>query len=262
MNAATEIDRLLDEHGAVLLRDDKHRVYRLPNGQKFTSPKTPSDHRSMRNNLSSLRHALGVVHQTPNQEGERKMQQQRPTPPTAPQPAPPPPKVESLKERIEAAIASEEAIQEKLLAEAQAHERKVHMLKALLPFTDDPATEDALRGVLPAVEPPAPARPVAPAPPDAITERVQVTRQLVLAATQTFDDPFTVNDVLSLMANGRQIDSNERVRVRASIAQAMMTLHERGELIKEQEHFGRRQTIWRKAELNGTNHSNGVGTRA
>jgi len=31
-------------------------------------------------------------------------------------------------------------------------------------------------------------------------------------------------------------------------------------LVKEQEHFGRRQTIWRKAQLNG--HSNGVGTRA
>lgn len=262
MNAATEIDRLLDEHGAVLLRDDKHRIYRLPNGQKFTSPKTPSDHRSMRNNLSSLRHALGVVRQNHNPKGEQKMQPQRSTPPAAPEPAPPPPKVESLKQRIEAAIATEEAMQEKLLAEAQAHERRVHMLKALLPFADDPATEDALRGVLPAVEPPAPVKPVAPPPPDAITERVQVTRQLVLAATQTFEEPFTVNEVLALMANGRQIDPDERVRVRASVAQAMMTLHERGELVKEQEHFGRRQTIWRRAELNGNGHSNGVGTRA
>ncbi|MCL5744571.1 MAG: hypothetical protein M1541_11695, partial [Acidobacteria bacterium] len=180
--------------------------------------------------------------------------------PAAPEPAPPPPKVESLKQRIEGAIATEEAMQEKLLAEAQAHERKVHMLKALLPFADEPATEDALRGVLPAVEPPAPQKPGAPAPPDAITERVQVTRQLVLAATQTFLETFTVNDVMSLMVNGRQIDPGERGRVRASIAQAMVTLHERGELVKEQEHFGRRQTIWRKAQLNG-NH-NGVGTRA
>lgn len=262
MNAATEIDRLLDEHGAVLLREDKHRVYRLPNGQKFTSPKTPSDHRSMRNNLSSLRHALGVVHQNHNPKGEQKMQPQRSTPPAASEPAPTPPKVESLKQRIEAAIATEEAMQEKLLAEAQAHERKVHMLKALLPFADEGATEDALRGVLPTLEPPAPVKPAVPPPPDAITERVQVTRQLVLAATQTFDEPFTVNDVLILMANGRHIDPDERVRVRASVAQAMMTLHERGELVKEQEHFGRRQTIWRRAELNGNGHSNGVGTRA
>lgn len=186
-----------------------------------------------------------------------------------PVPAPPPPAPapatetkESLKQRIEAAIASEEAIQEKLLAEAQAHERRVQMLKALLPFADDPATEGALRDVLPAVEAPATAKPVAPPPPEAITERVQVTRQLVLAATQTFNETFTVNDVMALMVNGHQIDPDERGRVRSSIAQAMVTLHERGELVKHQEHFGRRQTIWRKAQLNGNGHSNGVGTRA
>ncbi len=69
----------------------------------------------------------------------------------------------------------------------------------------------------------------------------------------------TVNDVMALMVNGRQIDPDERGRVRSSIAQSMVTLHDRGELVKEQEHFGRRQTIWRKAQLNG--HRNGVGTR-
>jgi hypothetical protein len=99
-------------------------------------------------------------------------------------------------------------------------------------------------------------------PPEAITERVQVTRQLVLAATQTLDAPFTVNDVMAVMVNGRQIELDERGRVRASIAQAMTTLYERGELVKEQEHFGRRQTIWRKAQLNGNRHHDGVGTRA
>lgn len=259
MNAAAEIDRLLDEHGAVLLRHDKHRVYRLPNGQKFTSPKTPSDRRSMLNNLASLRHALGVIHDNHMPKGEPKVEIQGPAADTVITPPPPQPRIESLKERIESAMASEEAIQEKLLAEAQAHERKVHMLKALLPFADDPNTEGSLRSVLPALNP-APAKPAVPSPPDAITERVQVTRQFVLAATQTFDEPFTVNDVMTLMVNGRQIEGDERGRVRQSIAQAMATLHERGELTKEQEHFGRRQTIWRKAQLNG--HGNGVGTRA
>jgi hypothetical protein len=168
--------------------------------------------------------------------------------------------VESLKQRIDTAIASEETIQEKLLAEAQAHERTVHMLRALLPFADDPKIEQSLREILPVPEPPPSPQPAVPPPPDAITERVQVTRQLVLAATQTFDETFTVNDVMALMVNGRPIDPDERGRVRSSIAQSMVTLHERGELVKEQEHFGRRQTIWRKAQLNG--HSNGVGTRA
>jgi hypothetical protein len=247
----------------VLVRRKKHLVYRLPNGTTYTRAKTASDHRAERNNLSILRQALGACATNPDHQEKRQMESQCTTPPAVAAPPPSaPPQPESIKQRIEAAIASEEAIQEKLLAEAQVHERKVQMLKALLPFAEDPATEDALRGVLPAVEPPAPPKPVVPPPPDSITERVQVTRQLVLAATQTFDETFTVNDVMALMVNGHQIDSDERGRVRASIAQAMVTLHERGELVKEQEHFGRRQTIWRKAHLNGNGHSNGVGTRA
>ena len=131
------------------------------------------------------------------------------------------------------------------------------MLKALLPFTDDPAIEDSLRGVLPALEPPAPPKPaLVPEPPQVISEPVQVTRQLVFAATQTFDGTFTVNDVMDLMTSSREIEGRERVRVRQSIAQAMVTLHERGELIKEQEHHGRQQTVWTKAALHG--HSVGI----
>jgi hypothetical protein len=31
-----------------------------------------------------------------------------------------------------------------------------------------------------------------------------------------------------------------------------MTLHERGELLKVEEHNGRSQTVWQKAKLNGS----------
>ena len=168
---------------------------------------------------------------------------------------------ESLKSRIEVAILDEEAAQEKLLAAAQTRERRVHMLKALLPFADDPATEDALRTLLPAIQAPMPCpapEPPCPEPPQAITERVQVTRQLVFAATQTFDDPFTVNDVLARMTGGAAIDVQERQRVRSSIAGAMIALLDRGELIREVEGFGKRQAIWRKALLNGTGNGQGV----
>jgi hypothetical protein len=261
MNAVVETDRLLSDHGAILVREGKHRIYQLPGGQMFTRPKTPSDHRSTLNNLASLRRALGIRRaQSPSKGEEMDMPEQSPA--AVPAPELRVPAVETFKQRIEAAIASEEATQEKLLAEAQAHERKVHMLKALLPFAEDANTEGSLRSILPSAEAPAPPEPGSPpAPPDAITERVQVTRQLVLAATQTFDEPFTVNDVMTLMVNGREIEGDERGRVRQSIAQAMATLHERGKLVKEQEHFGRRQTIWRKAQLNG-GYSNGIGTRA
>ena len=95
-------------------------------------------------------------------------------------------------------------------------------------------------------------------PPQQIVERVQVTRQLVFAATQTFGEKFTVNDVMDLMTGGRQIEGRERLRVRQSIAAAMVSLHERGELLKAEEHYGRSQTVWQKAELNGKGHVNGA----
>ena len=266
MNAAVEVSRLLNESGAVLVRQNKHLVYRLPNGQTFVAAKTPSDPaRAAKNNLSQLRRALGIVRETPDLKGEESAMPVAVAAAPANEPstqAPQEPtRKDSLKERIEAAITTEEAIQEKLLADAQAHERRVHMLKALLPFTDDPAIEDSLRGVLPALEPPAPPKPaLVPEPPQAITERVQVTRQLVLAATQTFEDTFTVNDVLGLMTGGRQIDKPERQRVRSSILGAMITLRQHGELIMETQAFGKRQATWRKAILNGNGRRDGVGS--
>jgi len=167
----------------------------------------------------------------------------------------------SLKERLEAAIREGEAIQEKLMAEAQAAERRVGMLKVLLPYAEEPAAEESLRTVLP--PPPTPPQLSAPQPPrveppQQIVERVQVTRQLVFAATQTFSETFTVNDVMDLMTGGRQIEGKERLRVRQSIAAAMVSLHERGELLKVEEHYGRSQAVWQKAELNGKGHANGA----
>ncbi len=41
-----------------------------------------------------------------------------------------------------------------------------------------------------------------------------MTRQLVLAATQTFEDTFTVNDVLAEMTGNQKLDPPERLRVR------------------------------------------------
>lgn len=261
MNAELELDRLLKER-AVLVRQNKHLVYRLPNGQSFVVAKTSSDPvRAARNSLSDLRRALGI--ERGNHRGKEEPPSMETTqlvlPPAerAPAPASLPEQRDSLQKRIEAAIAGEETQLEKVMAEAQQIERRVQMLRALLPFADDPAAEGALRSVLPSMQtPPSPPPAARPEPPQRITERVQVTRQLVLAATQTFDGPFTVNDVLHLMAGERQIDALERTRIRTSIAQAMVSLYERGELIREAEGKGRQQAIWRKADLNGQ------GTRA
>lgn len=257
MNAADEVNRLLKDHNAVLVRQNKHLVYRLANGQNFVVAKTSSDpDRAAKNNLSELRHALGIVRETPKPKGNAVMPIEQK--PAQVAPAPPTPKEEPLKARVEAAIACEEAAQEKLLSEAQAVERRIQMLKAVLPFTEDPAIEASLRALLPTAEPLAPAPP--PEPPQRITERVQVTRQLVLAATQTFEETFTVNDVMALMTGGRQIDPQERLRIRSSIAQSVTTLFDRGELVRESEGYGKRQAVWRKAALNG--NGNGAWTGA
>jgi hypothetical protein len=271
MNAKHEIDRLLEESGAVLVRQNKHLVYRLPNGRNFVAPKTPSDPvRGAKNGLSDLRRALELPRESAGQPQETMPMEQHTKPiqqepgswtPVSPQQDARVQLQESIRLRIDAMIAREESIQERLLGEAQAVERRVHMLKALLPFSDDPTIEQALRSILPAIEPPAPApRAVAapPEPPQVISEPVQVTRQLVYAATQTFDGSFTVNDVMDLMTGARKIEGRERARVRQAIAQAMISLHDRGELIKEQEHHGRQQTVWKKAGPNGA----GVGKRA
>jgi hypothetical protein len=276
MNASVEVSKLLEQSGAVLVRHKKHLVYRLPNGQNFISPKTPGDRRNAVNQLSNLRRALAAEPASSNQTQQpppqgatcAKEHNDMPATQNATQPPPPPttanveePKL-SLKERLDAAIREGEAIQEKLMAEAQTAERRVGMLKALLPYADEPAAEEALRTILPAPPPP-PAQLSAPQPPrveppQQIVERVQVTRQLVFAATQTFGKKFTVNDVMDLMTGGRQIEGRERLRVRQSIAAAMVSLHERGELLKVEEHYGRSQTVWQKAELNGKGPANGA----
>ena len=260
MNPTVTLNRILRNCGAQRVYEDNQLVYLLPNGNRFTRG-GPNNHRPALQELRELRRALKGL-PTPPEEGRETMPDQRPVAQPVPTPEPQPVCDDHpLKTRIEAAIASEESTQERLLAEAAAHERKVHMLKALLPFAEDPATEEALRGVLPVAATPAPVvSPPPPAPPQQITDRVQVTRQLVFAATQTFDDAFTVNDVVERMTGSANVDAAERQRVRSSIAQAMATLHERGEVVKESQGIGRQQTVWRKAILKI--NSNGAGMHA
>jgi hypothetical protein len=253
MDAADEIRRLLAQHKAVLVRQNKHMVFRLPTGQNFVLAKTPGDPaRAAKNGLAELRRALGIVRVAPAPKGVPQMEEL--TTPIVAEPQPAPSVLqsrESLKQRLEAAIACTEQEQEALLAAAQKIEQRIQMLKALLPFAEDPAAEEGLRSVLPTVQPPSLPTPTPPEPPQRITDRVQVTRQLVFAATQTFEDTFTVSDVLALMTGGRLIDTPERLRVRSSIAQCMISLLDRGELIRVAEGIGKRQAIWRKVSLDG-----------
>lgn len=76
MSAADQVEDLLRESGAELIRDHKHLVYRLPNGNKFTRAKTPSDRKAAHNDLSDLRRALGIEN-AGNGEGERREKRQK-----------------------------------------------------------------------------------------------------------------------------------------------------------------------------------------
>jgi len=155
-----------------------------------------------------------------------------------------------MRERWAAAIEQAEAYLARLMAEAQIAEQRVNMLKAMETYVDNPMFEDTLRAVLPNAAPvkavsPEPPRAIPEPPPQQISEYVQVTRQLVYAAAQTFNDTFTVNNVVDRMVNGAQIDRRERLRVRNSVAQAMITLMERGELLRESKGIGRQQSVFR-----------------
>lgn len=68
MTVTEEIETLLKEHGAVLDRQHKHPVWRLPDGRIFVAASTPGDVRWERNSLADLRRLLGVkrvVHKNP-----------------------------------------------------------------------------------------------------------------------------------------------------------------------------------------------------
>jgi hypothetical protein len=68
---------MLERNGATEIRSAKHRVWRLPNGHKFTVANTPSCPRAYRNALHDLRRLLG---QTPTVAviGERREKKPKP----------------------------------------------------------------------------------------------------------------------------------------------------------------------------------------
>jgi hypothetical protein len=77
MDAAQEVNRMLEENGAVLKRNKKHEVWELPNGQTFVRASTPGDSRAAFNELSQLRRCLGIDDKRgePGERRERKAKQ-------------------------------------------------------------------------------------------------------------------------------------------------------------------------------------------
>lgn len=63
MDAKRELEELLKASGAVLKRANKHQVWELPDGRKFTHASTPGDVRAWDNALCNLRKLLGIKRQ-------------------------------------------------------------------------------------------------------------------------------------------------------------------------------------------------------
>jgi predicted RNA binding protein YcfA (HicA-like mRNA interferase family) len=55
-----EILAMLNDAGARLARQRKHRIFRFPDGRIWVVPKTPSDVHAWKNNLSDLRRRLNL----------------------------------------------------------------------------------------------------------------------------------------------------------------------------------------------------------
>jgi hypothetical protein len=51
---------MLNDAGAVLVRERKHKIFRFQDGRIWVIPSTPGDSRAWRNNLAGLRRRLAV----------------------------------------------------------------------------------------------------------------------------------------------------------------------------------------------------------
>ena len=272
MNPAIEVDRLLEQSGAVLIRQNKHYVYKLPNGKSFVRSKTPSDHRAAHNSLQDLRRMLGVavVKETTQAVQASEMttapaaavppalQQPipTPTPEPPPPPPPPPPAAATLADRLAAAVTAAEEEQEQYLLAAQVAERKVHMLKALEPFIGDQPIEHTLRALLGAPKPPSPPSPVVKAATVAAPQQARqsptpfpvfVTRDLVFEVAKRLgadNNAFTTVQITEIMIGDQKVSPKDRTRIMASISHAVTVLGDRGLLQLHEKGWGKKPALW------------------
>lgn len=74
---ASEVERLLKKHGAVLLRHRKHLIWKFPSGRLLVQSSTPSDVNAEFNQLREIRRIIGVDNAR-GAAGERRERSNRP----------------------------------------------------------------------------------------------------------------------------------------------------------------------------------------
>ena len=68
----TSLERLIEEHGGVLIRQRKHKVFRFPTGAIITVSSTPEDPRGNSNALACMKNVLGLHPPNRGTPGERR----------------------------------------------------------------------------------------------------------------------------------------------------------------------------------------------
>ncbi len=217
MNPMNEITRLLEDNGAVLVRQKKHRVYKVA-GATFVQPNTSGDRRASANGLSDLRKLLPkTVQAAPPAVGPPE-----PTPPQDPPPVTPPvPELPPLQNRIAASIASMEAERENLFAQASALDRRINFLQDLLKH----AAEMDIGAILLSLQPPPPPAAVAPPPPC-----ILVSRDLIRQAVKDITGTFTADKVTDILQGSLHVSPEEYSRARKAAVFALRSMVERGEV--------------------------------
>jgi hypothetical protein len=89
----TVLERLIEEHGGVLVRQRKHKVYRFPSGFTFTTSSTPECPLAYDNALAVLKTLLGVHppdRGTPGERREKRLKRKPSQQPLSIDSAPPP----------------------------------------------------------------------------------------------------------------------------------------------------------------------------
>lgn len=239
-----QIVKLLEEHKAKLIREGNHLVYRLPNGRNFVMSKTPSDYRSESNNYSILRRELGL------ERPEKTLKPEVPRDQVS--------RVQEVVAQAEEQTVFEGSIQQRILAEkarvdylleeAAKAEKNIALLENILVFANEVETEDVLRSVLGAHSPVVTPMPAPATQTSGVTNRLQITGQLVVAATQTFDGQFTTTDVMRRMLGDREqeVSPDEQRRIRSSIINMLNRAVERGDVKQISAGIGKRQAVYEK----------------
>lgn len=263
MNPQKTLDNLLEESSATLVRQGKHNVYKLGNGRTFAAARTPSDWRSRLNDIADLRRVSGIpktkaatipVTTPPPAPPPPPPQIQPPiaaVAPAPPQPIPPAPTTNTLfRERLAELILAGEEEQAELMDRAAAIEQQVAFLKTIHARADDPMTEALLHLLLP--PPPAPAQ-AAPLPVLALRPpapaALEITRATVRAAIPKAPDPFTLNDILDLLADSARLSTHETSAAKKLISEILCRIHQLdGTLLKLKGGSRGSPTVWSRID--------------